>query len=123
MVDFKGLSVGIIAGVFASGAYYFDGPWDPQLLLFLGLTWGFAGWVTTRNRFVLKNANNGPQVLFVLLVVGVPQFGIHSGLPLGGLRSTLGLLAMGVAISGIGLGAEMSESTNEEKNATVTPAD
>ncbi|WP_396611826.1 hypothetical protein ACH9L7_00640 [Haloferax sp. S1W] len=123
MVDSKALSIGAIAGAFASGVYYLDGSWDSQLLLFLGVTWVMAGWLVTRNRSVLKNPNTVPQILLVLLVVGVPLFGIHSDLSLGTLRSPLGLLVMGVAVAGIGLGAEMSRSPAAEQSATVAPAD
>ncbi|ELZ82597.1 hypothetical protein C453_15968 [Haloferax elongans ATCC BAA-1513] len=123
MVDSKALSVGVIAGIFASGVYYLDGSWDAQLLLFLGLTWGMAGWLVARNLSSLENPNTVPQILLALLVTGVPLFGIHSDLPLGSLRSPLGLLVMGVAVAGIGLGAEMSTSPAEEQRTTVAPAD
>ncbi|NLV03916.1 hypothetical protein C5B89_09480 [Haloferax sp. Atlit-47N] len=123
MVNSKALFIGVIAGAFVSGVYYLDGSWDSQLLLFLGVTWLMAGWLVARNQSVLKNVNTLPQILFALLVVCVPQFGVHSDLLLGSLRSPLELLVMGVAVAGIGLGAEMSESAAEEQSATVAPAD
>ncbi|ELZ78145.1 hypothetical protein KU306_01230 [Haloferax larsenii] len=123
MADSKALSIGVLASVFASGVYYLDGSWDAQLLLVLGLTWGIAGWVVTRNRSALKNPNTVPQILFVLLVMGLPQFGIHSDLSLGTLRSPLILFVMGVAVAGIGLGAEVSTSPAEEQSTTVASAD
>ncbi|WP_074794483.1 hypothetical protein [Haloferax larsenii] len=122
MADSKSLSIGVLASVFASGVYHLDGSWDAQLLLVLGLTWGIAGWLVARNRSCLENPNTVPQILFALLI-GIPLFGIHSDLSLGTLRSPLVLFVMGVALAGIGLGAEMSASPTAEQSATVAPAD
>lgn len=120
VADFKPVSIGAIVGALAGGAYYADGQWDPQLLFCLGLTWGLAGWLLARNHRAMKNADIPPQILFAGLVAGIPLYGIHPELPLGGLRTTLVLLTTGIAAAGIGLGAEMSESSHEERSTTVT---
>lgn len=119
MVDLKPISIGIIVGVLAGGAYYADGQWDPQLLFFLVLTWGLAGWLLTRNHHTMKNADILPQLLFAGLVAGIPLYSIHPELSLGDLRMTLVLHTTGVAAAGVGLGAEMSESSHEKQSTTV----
>ncbi|RDI70337.1 hypothetical protein [Halopelagius longus] len=119
MADFKHVSIGAIAGVLMGGAYYAEGQWDPQLLFFLGLTWGLAGWLLARNRRTLNDAEPLQQILYVGLVIGTPMFSIHPELPLGDLRMALVLLTMGVAAAGIGLGAEMSEASREEQSTAV----
>lgn len=118
MVKFRPISIGAITGILAGGSYYADGQWDPQLLFVLVLTCGLAGWLLVRNRHVMKNANILSTALLVILVTVVPLYGIHPGLPLEDLRTTLGLLTTGIAGAGIGLGAEMSDSAHEEEDSS-----
>ncbi|WP_089871610.1 hypothetical protein [Halogranum rubrum] len=122
MVDYKSLSAGVIVGGVIAWVHSIDGSWNPQLLLSLGLIWALAGWLLTRNRSALKDSDLFPQILLPLLLV-FPLYSIHPQLQLGGHRLTLVQLAMGIAAVGIGLGAEMSKSTDEERPQTGTPAD
>lgn len=118
MVNFKPIFIGVIVGILVGGAYYADGQWDSQLLFFLGLTWGLAGWLLTRNHHTMRNADILPQILLAGLVAGIPLYSIHPDLPLGDLRATLVLFTTGVAAAGIGLGAEMIESAYEEQSTS-----
>ncbi|SFK66972.1 hypothetical protein SAMN04487950_0498 [Halogranum rubrum] len=122
MVDYKALSAGVIVGGVIAWIHSIDGSGNPQLLLSLGLIWALAGWLLARNRSALKDSGLFPQILLPLLVV-FPLYSIHPDLQLGGHRLTLVQLAMGIAAAGIGLGAEMSKSADEERSQPVTPAD
>lgn len=123
MANLRPISVGVLVGVLAGGAYYAGGQWDQQLLLFLVLTWGVAGWLLARNRHTIKHADILPQILFAGLVVGIPLYSIHPELPLGDLRMTLVLHMMGIAAAGVGLGTEMGESPCEEQSTSVADTD
>ncbi|MFC5974007.1 hypothetical protein ACFPYI_22025 [Halomarina salina] len=123
MTDIKSLAVGGFAGVAVAGITYVDGVESLQLVVCLGLVWAFAGWSLTRNRRLLRDADALPSVLYALLVVGVPFFGVHADLALSGLREPLMFLTMGVAAAGIGLGAEISAPTEQERTTTVATAD
>jgi Flp pilus assembly protein TadB len=123
MTDTKSLAVGGFAGVAVAGITYVEGLESLQLVVCLGLVWALAGWSLTRNRRLLRNADALPAVLYALLVIGVPMFGVHADLALGDLREPLVFLTMGVAAAGIGLGAEMSGSTEQERTTAVTTAD
>lgn len=102
-----------------AGVNYVEGMESVQLLVCLGAVWAIAGWSLTQNRRTLRHSDTVHQLLFALLVVGIPPFAIHADLPLGEFRVPLMFLATGVAAAGIGLEADMSESSN--KNRTVTP--
>jgi len=56
-------------------------------------------------------------------VTGVPWLGVHADLALGDLREPLVFLTMRVAAAGIGLGAEVSDSAEQERTTTVATAD
>lgn len=123
MIDLKSLAVGSLSGAAVAGVNYVEGLESTQLLVCLGVVWTIAGWSLTQNRRTLRRSDTVHQLLFALLAVGIPQFGIHADLPLGEFRVPLMFLAMGVAAAGIGLGADMSESSNRNRTAIPTTAD
>lgn len=123
MIRPKSLAVGGLAGVAVPGVNYVEGLESVQLLVCLGVVWAIAGWSLTQNRRTLRRSDTVHQLLFALLVVGIPTFGIHADLPLGEFRLPLMFLAMGVAAAGIGLGADMSESTDTTRTGSPTVAD
>ncbi|MBP1988095.1 hypothetical protein [Halolamina salifodinae] len=123
MVYPKSLAVGGLAGVAVAGVNYVEGLESVQLLVCLGAVWAIAGWSLTQNRRNLHPSDTLHQLLFALLVAGIPPFTIHADLPLGGFRVPLMFLATGVAAAGIGLGAGMSELSNKNRTESPTVAD
>lgn len=113
MVYLKSLAVGGLAGVAAAGVNYVEGLESMQLLVCLGVVWAIAGWSLTQNCRTVRRSDTVHQLLFALLVVGIPPFAIHADLPLGEFRVPLMFLATGVAAAGIGLGADTIESSNK----------
>ncbi|MFC4986224.1 hypothetical protein [Saliphagus infecundisoli] len=125
MVELKSLAVGSLVGAAIFGLGYVDGIESLQFVGVLGLVWAIAGWSLARNHRVWREADTLPSLLFILLAVGVPQFGTPSALPLGDFRAPIMLLAMGIAVAGMGLGMEMnnSESIEEEPTTAAMSAD
>lgn len=125
MVEFKPLAVGSLVGAAVLGIYYVEGIESLQFMGVLGFVWAVAGWSLARNYRTWREANTLPSLLFVLLAVGAPPFGIPPDLPLGEFRTPLMFLVTGIAAAGIGLGMEMSESESisEDQSTAVTPAD
>ncbi|MDS0243002.1 MULTISPECIES: hypothetical protein [unclassified Haloferax] len=121
MADYKALSVGVIVGAVIAWVHSVDGSRNPRLLLSLGLIWALAGWLLTRNRSALKHSSPLPQVLFSLLLA-FPLYSIHSELQLGGNRLALVQLAMGIAVAGVGLGAELNKPA-DAGSSNRNPAD
>lgn len=125
MVDRAPIAVGLVLGVAVPSVVYADGYWDPQLMAVLGLTWTVSGWLMARNWRTMREAPERWGALYALLVIGVPQFGIHADLPLSGdLWDVLRLLVIGGLAGAVALGIEMArpESHREESRVT-TPAD
>lgn len=84
MVEEVPPAVGLVLGVTLPFLFYADGYWDPQFMVVLGLTWTVSGWLMARNWRALRGASNRLGVLYVLLLVGVPTFGIHASRAISG---------------------------------------
>ena len=125
MVRTVPLAVGIAMGLLPTSIVYFDGYWDFQLMVVLGLTWAIAGWLMARNWRTMRKAQDRWQVLLVILVVGVPMFGVHAGLPVSGdLWDVLRLLILGGIWGSAALGIEIAYSHEEQQQSQiVTSAD
>lgn len=123
MIHLKSLAVGGLLGAAVAGVNYIEGLESVQLLVCLGAVWAVAGWLLTQNHRALRRSDTVHQLLFVLLAVGIPPWAIHADLPLGELRVPLMWLATGVAVAGVGLGADMSEASTENRTASPTAAE
>ena len=125
MVRIVPLVVGIAAGLLSTSALYFDGFWDFQLMVMLGLTWTVAGWLMARNWRTMRKAQGRWQVLLVVLLFGVAMFGVHADLPISGnLWDALRLLILGGIWGSAALGIEIAHSHEEQRQSQiVTSAD
>jgi len=123
MVHLKSLAVGGLLGAAVPSVNYVEGLESMQLLVCLGAVWAVAGWSLAQNHRGLRRSDTVRQLLFILLAVGIPPWAIHADLPLGELRLPLMYLAMGVAVAGFGLGADMSEASTENRTPTPTATD
>jgi len=123
MVHLKSLAVGGLLGAAVAGVNYVEGLESMQLLVCLGAVWAVAGWTLAQNHRALRRSETVYRLLFILLAVGIPPWAIHADLPLGELRLPLMYLAMGVAVAGFGLGADMSEASTENRTPTPTATD
>lgn len=73
----------------------------------------------------MRKAQDRWQVLLVILVVGVPMFGVHADLPVSGdLWDVLRLLILGGIWGSAALGIEIAYSHEEQQQSQiVTSAD
>lgn len=120
MDSLKAIAVGGLFGTAVAGVNYVEGLESMQLLACLGAVWVVAGWSLTKHRGKLRRADAAHQLLFVFLAIAIPPFAIHADLPLGEFRLPLMFLAMGVAVAGIGLGADLREASKENRTAATS---
>lgn len=74
--------VAIVCACLLPALIYTDGHRDRQLLGVIAVTSGVAGWLLYRHLDTLRTQSNSTSLLFAVLIVGVPPFGIHAELPL-----------------------------------------
>ncbi|WP_122089381.1 hypothetical protein [Halalkalicoccus subterraneus] len=122
MIDNEALTGGLVIGIIPPFVLSLDGFWDPWLVFFVWVSFTIAGWLLVRRRAVLRGGDRRWNTLFVLLIVGGSQFGIHMNLPIDSdLRIALWFLVMGIGLAAMLIGVEIGRhSVERSSNPDVT---
>ncbi len=89
---------------------YINGFWDIQFITITVILFLLSGWLFHR-RYSTWNNPNKWSLLLIILLIGVPLFGINAGLPLpSDLRIALWYLFIGSGIAIWGIGVEMAHT-------------
>ncbi|MDS0295789.1 hypothetical protein [Halogeometricum luteum] len=122
MFDRTSLLSGAAVGAVPVAVLYVDGFWDPWLAFFVWISWTVVGLLFFRSD--LRASRSRWQLLYILLIVGGAQFGVHTNLPIpSSLTIALGFLVLGVGTAsllvGVQIGRENASSASGPTAATT----
>lgn len=107
---------GVVGACVPPVLLYTDGFWDVQLAVVLGAVSGVAGWLLYRHHETMRERSGWPPLAFVVVVTGVPLFGVHGSLGIApDLRIALWWLFFGSGIALWGIGCEMGTTQSSRR--------
>lgn len=109
---------GLVGACVPTALLYTDGFFNLQLALVLGAVSGVAGWLLYRHHEMMRERSGWSQLVFAVVVTGVPLFGVHGDLGIApNLRVALWWLFFGSGIALWGIGCEMGTARSSRMSA------
>lgn len=116
MVQRRAPLIGLISGMVPVTILYYAGYWDPLLAVFTWLSWTVTGWLATRESENRSDSwwntdiwESRWRLLYVGLVIGGAQFGIHMNLPIpADLTIALWFLVFGIGSAAMLIGMQIA---------------
>lgn len=118
MTTQRAVLAGSIGACVPTALLYADGFWNIQLAVVLSAVSGVAGWLLYRHHETLGESERWPHLVFVVVLVGVPPFGMHGKLGMApDLRIALWWLFFSSGIALWGIGCEMGTARSSRRTA------